>query len=450
MANRAKSQPAQSAANHVAGQTLANQYRLLSEIGRGGMGLVYEAERPNGTRVAVKMLSKELLGSEAALTRFRREAQIISTLEHANIVRYLDIGETPDGQPYVVLELLTGRPLDAELDKIGPLAIGRAVRIAVQIAAALETAHAAGVIHRDLKPENIFLDANDKVKVLDFGVSKFLGPLMGHGTRTGELLGTPNYMAPEQVHDARSASEATDVYGLGAVIYQMLTCRPPYLNASISVMLLQIMVEAPPPIATQRPDLPPELVQTLERAMSRNAGDRFQKMPEFARALEPFSTLDDPPRFVPLAEEKSRRTVTPPSIVATPPPTMRVARRNTPWMIASVLLIVLGGVGLYWKRRSVEAAAAEPVTASRIDLDVTADAPRASMRVYGQVYPLPFHGPVERSAAPVSVEITAPGHEGRIYAVPMREAETLRVTLPAGDGVKNATEEETTRALVER
>jgi serine/threonine protein kinase len=444
---RERSQPSSPPVHPLSGQTLANQYRLLNEIGRGGMGLVYEAERPNGSRVAVKLLSKELLGSEAALHRFRREAQIISTLEHINIVRYLDLGETPDGQPYVVLELLTGRPLDAELEKTGPFTVARAVRVATQVAAALETAHAAGVIHRDLKPENVFIDAQDHAKVLDFGVSKFLGPLMGPSTRTGELLGTPNYMAPEQVHDARSASEATDVYGLGAVIYQMLTCRPPYLNNSIGVMLLQIMVEGPPSLAEQRPDLPAEFVAVVEKSMARTAAERYPTMIELAKALEPFSTVDTQPKLVPLAQEKTRSTVTPPSIVATPPPTMRVARRNVPWMIASVLMVVLAGFGLYWKRRTVEAAAANSVVPSEIDLEVRADAPDASMRLYGKVYTLPFHGAVERSAAPVSVEVTAPGHEGRIYVVAMKDAEHLTAHLPAGEGTKKATDDEIVHAL---
>jgi hypothetical protein len=284
--------------------------------------------------------------------------------------------------------------------------------------------------------------------VLDFGVSKLLGPLMGSGTRTGELLGTPNYMAPEQVHDARSASETTDVYGLGAVTYQMLTSRPPYANASIGVMLLSIMVEGPPSLAAQRPDLPPELVQVIERAMARNAGERWPTMKAFSEAIEPFATLDAPPRYIPLANDKPKSMMTPPSIVATPPPTVRVARRNRPWMLVSVLIVVFAGAGLYWKRRSVEGAPTSGGAETMIDLAVEADAPGAIMRMYGRTYPLPFHGAMERSAAPVSAEITAPGREGRLYALPMQKPQSIIAKLPAGEGVKKATEEETSRALL--
>jgi hypothetical protein len=173
-------------------------------------------------------------------------------------------------------------------------------------------------------------------------------------------------------------------------------------------------------------------------------------MAAFAEALAPFAGIDDPARYVPLAAEKTRNTVTPPSIVATPPPTMRVARRNAPWMVASVLTVVLAGAGLYWKRRTVEPAGAESSGASTIVLDARADAPGATMRMYGQSYPLPFHGAIARSAAPVAVEITAPGREGRLYAVPMRQAESLRAELPLGEGVKRATEAETSSALVPR
>jgi serine/threonine protein kinase len=209
-------------------------------------------------------------------------------------------------------------------------------------------------VHRDLKPENVFLQGVDDVKVLDFGVSKLLGPLMGPGTRTGELLGTPNYMAPEQVHDARSANETTDVYGLGAVLYQMLTSRPPFLTASLGVMLLQIMVESPPSLAAQRPDLPAELVQVIERAMARSSQARWPSMPALAEALAPFADLTDPPRLVPLPESVVESTLTPPSIVATPPPTVRVARRTGPWMLIAVLAIVAAGVGLYFRGRAAK------------------------------------------------------------------------------------------------
>jgi serine/threonine protein kinase len=344
-------------ADPLLGQTVAGRYRVLREIGRGGMGFVYEAEDTDGRRVAIKTLSHELASHEASLHRFRREAKIIASVEHPSIVRYLDVGETKDGQPFVVLELLRGRSLDAELEASGPLPAGRAVRIALKIAAALSAAHAVGVVHRDLKPENVFLEGEDDAKVLDFGVSKLLGPLMGPGTRTGELLGTPNYMAPEQVHDARSANETTDVYGLGAILYQMLTGRPPFLTASLGVMLLQIMVESPPSLAAQRPDVPAPLVEVIERAMARSNTARWPSMAAFSEALAPFADLRAAPRLVPLPYTPTTGTMTPPSIVATPPPTVRVARRTAPWMLLAVLAIVAAGVGLYYRGRALKRGA---------------------------------------------------------------------------------------------
>jgi serine/threonine protein kinase len=212
------------------GQLLGERYRIVGEIGKGGMATVYVAEHMLiGRLVAIKVLHPQFAENAECVRRFLAEGRTVGTLGHPNIVESTDMGFTANGAPFMVLELLDGRNLEEEIHRCGKLPIARAVHIAQQIASALAAAHARGVIHRDLKTPNIFLidpGGRDHVKVLDFGISKFLETT--GKTQRGMLLGTPSFMSPEQVSDPGSVDRRTDVYSLGVILYEMVGGKLPF------------------------------------------------------------------------------------------------------------------------------------------------------------------------------------------------------------------------------
>lgn len=285
--------PRDPAPEALIGQTLGGAYRVLSRLDEGGMGTVYEAEHVRlRRRVAVKVMAAHLSVDESALARFEREAEIISQLHHPNIVQVLDFDTTPDGQPFLVMELLKGRSLDSVLSRHGKLEIGQALRISLQAASALSAAHAAGVIHRDLKPANIYLvDAGEQlfVKLLDFGISKRAEANSTHRKLTGEfdILGTPDYMPPEQaIGKTAQVDHRGDQYALAVIAYEMLTGKVPFSGSDV-IELLQRVVRAPP-VAPQaiRPEIPDKVNEALLRALQKVPELRFDSIHEFAEVLE--------------------------------------------------------------------------------------------------------------------------------------------------------------------
>jgi serine/threonine-protein kinase len=272
------------------GIVLGGRYRLESVLGRGGMGTVYVAVQEDlGRRVALKVLDPLLGADPAQVERFRRESQAAALAHHPNVVQITDFQWLPGEPPILVMELLAGESLARRIERVGPLSAGEAARIASQILSALEAAHAAGIVHRDLKPDNVHLGTVPAVgeiaKVLDFGIAK----LMGHErvTATGALLGTPAYMAPEQVR-GEAVDSRTDLYGVGAVLYHALTGALPHTADSASAMLYAILQKEPIPLATVRPDLPAGLVSVVGRALAKDPAHRFQSAAEMRAALAPF------------------------------------------------------------------------------------------------------------------------------------------------------------------
>ncbi|MBX3249303.1 MAG: serine/threonine protein kinase [Myxococcales bacterium] len=287
------------------GTTLAGRYRVLRRLGGGGMGSVYEAEHVViGRRVAVKMLHAQLSVHDEVVRRFLNEARAAAMIRHPNILECTDIGQTDDGAPFLVLELLEGRDLDSCIREQGALPAGRVVRIALQVASALQRAHGEGVVHRDIKPENVFLLEGDDVRVLDFGIAKLTGrDANGVGTTPGAVLGTPSYMAPEQFGDASRVGPSADIYALGVLLYEALSGELPFRGQTLPELVVQVMTEPPPPLETLRPDLPKALVATVMRAMAKSPDARQASMAELARELEPFASHDAP---VPLGVRASR------------------------------------------------------------------------------------------------------------------------------------------------
>jgi serine/threonine-protein kinase len=232
------------------GDVVEGRYRVIRTLGAGGMGTVFLAEHALiKRRVAIKILHNDLATDAHVVERFMNEARAAGTLGHPNIVESTDMGFTHDHVPYIVYEYLEGTLLTDEIYRVGGLPVRRAVWIAAQIASALEAAHRAGIIHRDLKSDNIFLtdkeDALDHVKVLDFGVSRFL-EVEEHPNL---VVGTPEFMAPEQITAPDEVDRRTDIYALGVILYEMLTARRPFSVDDDPRLLMQhICTKAPPPL----------------------------------------------------------------------------------------------------------------------------------------------------------------------------------------------------------
>jgi len=265
------------------GTTLGGRYHVRRLCGEGAMGRVYEAQHIDiGRRVAIKVLHARFHHSADLVERFRREARAASKIGHPNIVDVTDSGTTPDGAFYFVMEYLDGINLEELIADKGPLPVERALLVAAQIARALEAAHGAEIIHRDLKPANVMLinrtDEEDFVKVLDFGISKDLDIAVGAAlTRPDVAIGTPAYMSPEQAA-GKTADALTDVYGVGGLLYEMLTGTAPCVGEDAIDVLQRKANEDPKPIGEVRPNLPRDVQNLVNRALARSPGDRHPNM----------------------------------------------------------------------------------------------------------------------------------------------------------------------------
>jgi TonB family protein len=282
-----------SAYDLATGTVLDGRYQIAHEIGRGGMSTVYLAEHALiGRRVAVKVLHAEVARSAESVARFMAEARTVGTLGHPNVVASTDMGYLPDGRPYLILEHLEGWTLAEELESVGTLPFQRAVHIAMQIASGVGAAHGRGIVHRDLKSDNVFLTqsehAADHVKILDFGISKFLeSPLETGQTQRGIILGTPDFMAPEQIHSPELVDHRADIYALGTILHHMLTGRTPFENTPAPKLWNRILTESPRPI--DAPDVPGPLGEIIQRLLAKDPADRLQSMVEVFDELIPFA-----------------------------------------------------------------------------------------------------------------------------------------------------------------
>ncbi|MFL5306936.1 MAG: serine/threonine-protein kinase, partial [Polyangia bacterium] len=278
----------------MVGQSVGN-FLITKLIGGGGMGTVYRAEHPElGRQAAVKILHPELAADAEIVQRFFNEARAANAVGHRGIVEALDFGRLPSGAPYIVMELLSGESLAERLRRVGRLPAEVAIPIADHMAAALGAAHAKGIVHRDLKPDNVFLvadpDRADRapVKILDFGVAKLQGPVAGGGdlrTRTGIVMGTPQYMSPEQCRDARDVDHRADVYSLGVVLHEMLAGRPPFSSSSWGELVHMHIGVAPPSLRACGVDVPAPLEAIVLRALAKDPGARFASMEELRQEL---------------------------------------------------------------------------------------------------------------------------------------------------------------------
>jgi serine/threonine protein kinase len=309
------------------GAVVGGKYSLTSLLGVGGMGAVYAAENTWTRRpVALKLLHPEFARTPGVAERFMQEAQLASQLRHPNIVDVLDLGQDPgDGSLYIVQELLQGNDLRTVIDASGRVDVQTALDVALPLMGALALAHRRGVVHRDIKPENIFLAGDEHgestPKLIDFGISKVTaqGRDDRNLTQAGTLVGTPNYMSPEQARGDADLDGQTDVWSLGVVLYEMLSGKLPFDAPNQNVLMVKIIMEPAPRIESVAPDLPAGRAAVVHTALANDRGARYPDMQSFAAALIGCSDA------APTLFERHRRSL-PPEIGAL----LHAAPRATP------------------------------------------------------------------------------------------------------------------------
>jgi len=496
---RAMSAPEPSKIDNLVGQVIDGRYRISRQIAVGGMGVVYEAKHVKiGRSVAVKVLHREMAGDSEVVGRFLNEARAMGTIGHPNIVACTDFGELPGNLPYLVLEYLEGSTLGDEIAKSGPMDVPRALRLAVQVASALEAAHSRGVIHRDLTSGNVFLTKAEgdweNAKVLDFGISKFLTATEASPkTRRGFTMGTPEFMAPEQITHPDVVDARVDVYALGVIMYHMLSGKTPFGGPGVQVqtLFLQVVNELPPHI--EREDIPAEVLALLDKALSKDPYDRFPDMRTMGAALE---LLAPPPVMSGTYSGRVEAMPTGPGTGSRPIPkftTRQVGPKSGVYAAATrtslvemaaraggaegapksrkplilgvvgvvaalaVVGVLVGKVGKPTPPATAPLAAAKPsaetaqsTPSGPVKLEVASATPSARVMFRGHAHSVPFSDTVPADSKLEVVEITAPGREGRRYWLTIDHPMKLSVDLPQGRGIIEATTEEALVALGER
>lgn len=267
---------------------IAGTYRLLQKLGSGAMGEVYDAEHIRlGRHVAVKLLRADSMDDHRAVKRFQSETRALATVRSDHIVSVLDCGELEDGTPYIVMELLDGEDLRRLLERSKPLALRRAAHLALGACRGLSVVHAAGIVHRDLKPANLFVARGSRgeevCKILDFGVAKLVG---SDSTHQGALLGTIRYMAPEQIRSGKDVGPASDVYAIGAILYECLAGISARTTESREELMFEILSGPPVRLSKHCPSIPAPLESLVMKALASEPADRFESADAMAEELE--------------------------------------------------------------------------------------------------------------------------------------------------------------------
>ena len=280
------------------GALLDGRYRIVRLLGEGGMGAVYLASHVGlGRDVAIKFLHAELVSRDEVVGRFYREAQAAAAIRHKNIIEVFDVGVSPQGEPFLVMEYLEGESLAGLLKRAGPLNLGTACAVMEPVLQALQAAHRKGIIHRDLKPDNIFLAYQQGeppvVKIIDFGISKFAqGEFDKWRTKTGSVMGTPAYMSPEQARCSASLDHRTDLYSMGTIFFEMLTGVLPFAGNNFAEYLSAMLIEEPRSPQSVCANFPVEADPLLRKALAKNPDERFKDATEMLEALAALPNYD--------------------------------------------------------------------------------------------------------------------------------------------------------------
>jgi eukaryotic-like serine/threonine-protein kinase len=328
----------------VVGERVAGRYELEELVGTGGMSSVYRAhDTMLDRKVALKVLHAHYTDDDEYVERFRREARSVAQLSHPNIVTVIDRGEE-DGSQFIVFEYIGGDNLKELVSRSGAMPVATAVSLAHQIARALAFAHENGLVHRDVKPQNVLLNGDGRAKVTDFGIARSLD--VKHGmTQTGTVLGTSDYIAPEQAQ-GQTISAQTDVYSLGVVLWELLTGEVPFPGENFVAVAMRHINEAPPHVRDRRPDVSPRLDAALQRAMAKDPRDRFPSMDAFCAELA--ACLQELEHGQP---DEGATVIVPPGPRRPPP---QRSRSRVPWLpIALAALLAAAAVAaavIAWQR----------------------------------------------------------------------------------------------------
>jgi serine/threonine-protein kinase len=332
------------AARMQPGDVVDDRFEIERLAGAGGMGTVYRAvDRRAGRPVALKILHSQVAEQ---VERFQREAAFLAELVHPGLVAFVAVGVTGEGQPYLAMEWLDGESLSARLGR-GPLSVGEAIDLGRRVAAALQVAHARGVVHRDLKPSNLFLPGWElgRVKILDFGIARVFTPGKTI-THTGATLGSPGFMSPEQARAAR-VDLRSDVFSLACVLFCCLTGHPPFTGDALSVML-KTVTEPAPPLSAARPDVPPALEALVQRMLSKSPDARPPDAATVAAELAALSPAPPPPPML----------APPPPMLAPPPAAGPVPIPPVPRSLIRGMVALACLVGVLYLAVMVRACAA--------------------------------------------------------------------------------------------
>ncbi|MBK8258439.1 MAG: serine/threonine protein kinase [Polyangiaceae bacterium] len=342
------------------GTLLCGKYRVVKTLGRGGMGTVVEAFHLElQVPVAIKLLLPELMSYAEAAVRFQREARAVTKLTSPHVARVLDVDTLPSGEPFIVMEFLKGKDLAERGKDPIPLSLSEALDYVVQASDAIAEAHSVGIIHRDLKPANLFVThkpgGEPFIKVLDFGVSKVLTGNTGEVslTQTTTILGSALYMSPEQMRSARDVDHRTDVYALGACLYEILAGRPPYVASSFPELCARVYSGPPMSVSEWSPEVPPDLAKVIEKSLAHEREDRYGSIAEFVHALAPYATEETRDRIEAILKQHAPHLTLPPiakrkrNLEPTPrsEPPPAESSSKVPW-VAVALLLLVGVVGI--------------------------------------------------------------------------------------------------------
>jgi serine/threonine protein kinase len=313
-------------------ETIAGRYDLVELVGTGGMSSVYKAhDRLLERNVALKILHPHYGDDEEYVERFRREARAVAQMSHPNIVTVIDRGED-EGRQFIVFEYVDGENLKEMVQRSGPLPARRAVELGLEMAEALAFAHEHGLVHRDVKPQNVLLTPDGEAKMTDFGIARSLDVEQGV-TQTGTVLGTSNYLSPEQA-SGKPVTPATDVYSLGVVMFELLTAEVPFPGENFVAVAMKHINDPPPDLRELRPDVPLRLVAAIERALEKDPANRFGSMDQFAWELKQC--------LAEMGAPDADRTFIAPSPVLreSRPHTVRPSRPRRRWPIYALVLLV--------------------------------------------------------------------------------------------------------------
>jgi len=410
------------------GTMLAGKYRVERVIGKGGMGLVLAAEHVElRERVALKLMLPEAMESAQAVARFLREARAAAKIKGEHVTRVLDVGKLESGAPYIVMEYLDGRDLGDLLADEGAMPVEDAVECVLQACEAIAEAHAIGIVHRDLKPSNLFLtqrpDGSPSVKVLDFGISKQLPNDKGGEeaqdvavTRTRQVLGSPLYMSPEQLTSARSVGPPSDIWSLGAILFELVSGAPPFSATTLSDLRRQILFEPVPSLRQLRPDAPRRLDAILRRCLAKDLTKRYPDVAALARDLRELA-----PARARHSIERVQAILRNAGVVQAAPATTGVVRRRGVALGVALGALAIGGLGAFAasRRGSEEAAASMSGAGARPgvpDRSATAEASAAAPPAAPEV-PAP-----PAVATPLEVAPASPPAEPEPTAAPAAAA----------------------------